>query len=132
MKYMLDTDTCIYVINRRPQSVFDRFKTERVGDIGLSSIALSELRYGAEKSGNPEKNGTSLADFITPLEILEYGEEQAEEYGRIRSYLERQGEPIASMDMLIAAHAVSLGITLVTNNQREFRRVPGLEIETWT
>lgn len=74
----------------------------------------------------------ALADFIVPLEILEYGEEQAEKYGRIRCYLEHQGEPIGSMDMLIAAHAVSLGITLVTNNQREFRRVPGLEIETWT
>lgn len=132
MKYMLDTDTCVYAINKRPQSVFDRFKKERVGDIALSSIALSELRYGAEKSGNPEKNGKALEDFISPLEILEYGEEQSEEYGRIRSYLERRGEPIGSMDMLIAAHAVSLGITLVTNNQREFGRVPGLTIETWT
>lgn len=119
---MLDTDTCIYVINKRPQSVFDRLKKERFGDIGLSSTALSELRYGAEKSGNPEKNLQSLADFITPLEILEYGEEQAEGYGLIRSELERRGEPIGSMDMLIAAPAVSLGTELVTNNRREFRK----------
>ena len=132
MKYMLDTDTCIYVINKRPQSVFDRFKQERVGNIGLSSISLSELRYGAEKSPNPGKNLMALEDFITPLEILEYGEEEAEEYGRIRSHLEKRGEPIGSMDMLIAAHAKSLGVTLVTNNGREFKKVPGLPIETWT
>jgi tRNA(fMet)-specific endonuclease VapC len=132
MKYMLDTDTCVYAIKKRPQSVFDRLRKEWVGDVGLSSIALSELRYGAEKSGNPEKNNTALEDFISPLEILEYGERQSKEYGRIRSYLERQGQPIGSMDMLIAAHAVSLGITLVTNNRREFGRVPGLTIETWT
>lgn len=132
MKYMLDTDTCIYVINKRPQSVFDRFKQERVGNIGLSSITLSELRYGAEKSPNPAKNLMALEDFITPLEILDYGEEEAEEYGRIRSHLEKRGEPIGSMDMLIAAHAKSLGVTLVTNNGREFKRVPELPIETWT
>lgn len=132
MKYMLDTDTCIYVINKRPQSVFDRFKQERVGDIGLSSIALSELRYGAEKSSNPGKNLAALDDFVTPLEVLEYGEEEAEEYGRIRSYLERKGELIGSMDMLIAAHAKSLDVTLVTSNSREFNRVPGIRIETWT
>ena len=132
MKYMLDTDTCIYVINKRPQSVFDRFKQERVGDIGLSSIALSELHYGAEKSSNPGKNLAALDDFVTPLEVLEYGEEEAEEYGRIRSYLERKGELIGSMDMLIAAHAKSLDVTLVTSNSREFNRVPGIRIETWT
>lgn len=132
MKFMLDTDTCIYVINKRPQGVFDRFKQERVGNIGLSSITLSELRYGAEKSPNPGKNLAALEDFITPLEVLEYGEEEAEEYGRIRSYLEMRGEPIGSMDMLIAAHAKSLGVILVTNNGREFKKVPGLPIETWT
>ena len=132
MKYMLDTDTCIYVINKRPQSVFDRFKQERVGDIGLSSIALSELRYGAEKSPNPGRNLAALEGFVTPLEVLEYGEDEAEEYGRIRSHLEKNGEPIGSMDMLIAAHAKSVDVTLVTNNVREFKKVPGLRIETWT
>lgn len=132
MKYLLDTDTCIYVINGRPQSVFDRFREERVGEIGLSSITLSELRYGAEKSLNPEKNLSALEDFITPLEVLEYGEQEAEEYGRIRSELERRGQPIGSMDMLIAAHARSIGVVLVTNNSREFKKVPGLPLETWT
>ncbi|MFP4429919.1 MAG: type II toxin-antitoxin system VapC family toxin [Spirochaetaceae bacterium] len=132
MKYMLDTDTCIYVINESPQGVFDRFKQERVGDVGLSSISLSELHYGAEKSSNPGKNLSALENFIAPLEVLEYGEQEAEEYGQIRSYLEKRGEPIGSMDMLIAAHARSIGVTLVTNNSREFKKVPGLPIETWT
>ena len=131
MRYMLDTDTCIYVINRRPQHVFDRFRTHKVGDIGISSITLSELRYGAEKSSNPEKNLESLNAFITPLEILGYGAAQAEAYGRIRNNLERQGEPIGSMDLLIAAHAESLRIALVTNNIREFGKVPSLLMESW-
>lgn len=131
MRYMIDTNTCIYVINRRPPKVFDRLKEHRVGEIGISSIVLSELKYGAEKSSDPERNLASLNDFITPLEVTEYGQEQAEAYGRIRSYLERRGEPIGSMDTLIAAHAVSLGLTLITNNTREFSRVPGLTIESW-
>ena len=131
MNYMLDTDTCIYVINQRPQYVFDRFERHRVGDIGISSIALSELHYGAEKSSDPEKNLASLNAFVTPLEILDYGEEQAQSYGRIRSDLERQGEPIGSMDLLIAAHALSLDLTLITNNTREFAKIPGLQIESW-
>ena len=131
MRYMLDTITCIYVINRRPPKMFDRFKEHCVGEIGISSIALSELMYGAEKSSDPEKNLASLNNFVIPLEVTEYGQEQAEAYGRIRSYLERRGEPIGSMDTLIAAHAVSLGLTLITNNTREFSRVPGLTIESW-
>ena len=128
---MLDTDICIYVINKRPQHVFDRFKEHRVGDIGLSSVALSELRYGAEKSPNPEKNLSALSAFITPLEIIAYSEAEAEVYGKIRAELESQGEPIGSMDLLIAAHALSLGSILVTNNIREFSKVSNLKIESW-
>lgn len=132
MIYMLDTDTCIYVINKRPQHVFDRFKEHSVGDIGISSIALSELHYGAHKSSNPKRNLESLDAFLTPLEILDYGERQAQIYGRIRNDLERRGEPIGSMDLLIAAHALSLGLILITNNTREFSRVTELRIESWT
>lgn len=132
MRYMLDTDSCIWIIKKRPPHVFNRFRKHRVGDIGISSIVLSELRYGAEKSSNPEKNLGALQDFVAPLEILDYGEVQANAYGRIRSDLEHRGEPIGSMDMLIAAHAVSHDLTLVTNNSREFAKVPGLRIETWT
>lgn len=132
MKYMLDTDTCIYVINKRSQKVFDRFKRHRVGDIGLSSISLSELQYGAQKSSNVEKNLESLNAFVTPLEILEYGEAEAQTCGEIRNELERRGQPIGSMDLLIAAHALTLGLTLITNNRREFSKVPNLQIASWT
>lgn len=131
MKYMLDTDICIYVINNRPQHVLDRFREHRVGDIGISSIALSELRYGAENSRNSEQNLTALIAFVTPLEILADGETEAETYGRIRAELEAQGEPIGSMDLLIAAHALNLGVTLITNNVREFSKVKDLRVESW-
>ena len=128
---MLDTDTCIYIINRRPESVFDRLRAHRVGDIGVSAITVSELRYGAEKSSRPEGNHQALDSFLTPLEILEYGEAESRTYGMVRSHLERSGKPIGSMDLLIAAHAVKLGAILVTQNTREFERVPDLRIESW-
>lgn len=128
---MLDTDTCIYIINRRPESVFDRLRAHRVGDIGVSAITVSELRYGAEKSSRPEENHEALDSFLTPLEILAYGEAESRTYGMIRSHLERSGKPIGSMDLLIAAHAVNLGAILVTQNTREFERVPDLRIESW-
>jgi tRNA(fMet)-specific endonuclease VapC len=128
---MLDTDTCIYIINRRPESVFDRLRAHRVGDIGISAITVSELRYGAEKSSRPEENHEALDSFLTPLEILAYGEAERRTYGMIRSHLERSGKPIGSMDLLIAAHAVNLGAILVTQNTREFERVPDLRIESW-
>jgi tRNA(fMet)-specific endonuclease VapC len=128
---MLDTDTCIYIINRRPESVFDRLRAHRVGDIAISTITVSELRYGAEKNSRPEENHQALDSFLTPLEILEYGEAESRTYGMIRSHLERSGKPIGSMDLLIAAHAVNLGAILVTQNAREFERVPDLRIESW-
>lgn len=132
MKLMLDTDTCIYIINRRPSRVFERLRAYEIGDIGLSSVSLSELRYGAERSSNREANHQALDDFISPLEIASYDEVAAAEYGGIRSHLERRGEPIGSMDLMIAAHARSLGVTLITNNMREFGRVADLRLDTWT
>ena len=111
--------------------MLDRFREHRVGDIGISSIALSELRYGAENSRNSEQNLTALIAFVTPLEILTDGETEAETYGRIRAELEAQGEPIGSMDLLIAAHALNLGVTLITNNVREFSKVKDLRVESW-
>ena len=131
MRYLLDTDTCIYVINRRPQHVFDRFRKERIGDIGLSSISFAELQYGAEKSSNPARNLSALSEYITPLEILEFGEPEAIVYGKLRTYLERHGDTIGAMDMLIAAHALSTRLVLVTNNTGEFGKVPELRIENW-
>ncbi len=132
MRLMLDTDTCIYIINGRPSRGFERLRACEIGDIGLSSVSLLELRYGAERSSNPSANHRALDGFTAPLEIASYDEVAAGEYGGIRSHLERRGELIGSMDLMIAAHARSLGVTLVTNNVGEFGRVPGLRLDTWT
>lgn len=131
MKAMLDTNICIYIIKRRPQSVLDRFSTFPVGDIGISTITLAELEYGAAKSAQPRKNREALEEFVSPLDLAPFDRDAAEAYGRIRATLERKGLPIGAMDMLIAAHALSLGVNLVTNNEKEFRRVSGLRVENW-
>ncbi|NVM20173.1 MAG: type II toxin-antitoxin system VapC family toxin [Desulfobacterales bacterium] len=131
MTYMLDTNICIYIIKKKPEQVIRRLKNARVSDIGVSSITLSELEYGAAKSSRPDQNRIALAEFLAPLEILSYDDMAAQEYGRIRAVLERQGIPIVSMYMLIAAHALSLKCTLATNNEREFSRVSSLKIENW-
>lgn len=131
MKLMLDTNICIYIIKQQPVSVLKRFLEYRIGDIGISSITLSELRYGVAKSTHQEKNAKALDEFIIPLEVVSFDEEAAHVYGDIRATLEKAGTPIGAMDMLIAAHAVSLGISLVTNNSREFVRIPALNIVDW-
>ena len=131
MKLMLDTNICIYIIKQQPGAVLKRFLEYQIGDIGISSITLSELRYGVAKSTHKEKNTKALDEFITPLEVVSFNDEAAHVYGDIRATLEKAGTPIGSMDMLIAAHAVSLGIPLVTNNAREFMRIPALNIIDW-
>jgi tRNA(fMet)-specific endonuclease VapC len=131
MRYLLDTNICIYVIRRRPPQVLARFQRCAVGDIGLSTVTLAELQYGVAKSAFPERNQEALAAFTLPLEILPFDAPAAAAYGPIRATLERQGTPIGAMDLLIAAHAVSLGVILVTNNPREFRRVSDLQVENW-
>ena len=131
MKLMLDTNICIYIIKQQPVAVLKRFLEYQIGDIGISSITLSELRYGVAKSTHKEKNTKALDEFITPLEVVSFDEEAAHIYGDIRASLEKAGTPIGAMDMLIAAHAVSLGIPLVTNNTREFVRIPTLNIIDW-
>jgi tRNA(fMet)-specific endonuclease VapC len=131
MKLLLDTNICIYIIRQQPVSVLKRFLEYEIGDIGISSITLSELRYGVAKSTHREKNAKALDEFIIPLELVSYDESAAHVYGDIRATLEKAGTPIGSMDMLIAAHAVSLGIPLVTNNTREFLRVPSLKTIDW-
>lgn len=132
MKLLLDTNICIYIIKQHPPAVLERFMGYQVGDIGISSITLAELRYGVAKSTHREKNAKALDEFIIPLELVSYDESAAHVYGDIRAALEKAGTPIGSMDMLIAAHAVSLGIPLVTNNTRELLRVPSLKIIDWT
>lgn len=131
MKLMLDTNICIYIIKQQPVTVLKRFLEYQIGDICISSITLSELRYGVAKSTHQEKNTKALDEFITPLEVVSFDEEAAYVYGDIRATLEKAGTPIGSMDMLIAAHAVVLGIPLVTNNAREFVRIPALNLIDW-
>ena len=131
MKLMLDTNICIYIIKQQPVAVLKRFLEYQIGDIGISSITLSELRYGVAKSTHKEKNAKALDEFVIPLEVVSFDEESAHVYGNIRATLEKAGTPIGSMDMLIAAHAVSLGIPLVTNNTREFVRIPTLIVIDW-
>lgn len=131
MKYLLDTDICIYIIKKKPDKILRRLLKMRPEDIGISSITLSELEYGVQKSGNPERNRIALIEFLAPVDILHYDDMAAIEYGKIRTYLERQGKIIGSMDLLIASHASALGRALVTNNIKEFRRVPGLRVVNW-
>lgn len=131
MKFMLDTNICIYIIKRTPPSVIKRFRRTAISQIGISSITLSELLYGVSKSSRPEQNLIALTQFIAPLEVLSYGDEAAQCYGSLRTLLERQGTPLGSMDMLIAAHALSINGTLITNNKKEFSRIPNLKIGNW-
>ena len=132
MKFMLDTNICIYLIKQKPPKVLKHFKSHAVGDIGISSITLAELRYGVSKSLHIEKNREALDEFILPLEIADFDEKAASEYGAVRAELERAGKPIGSMDMLIGAHALALGATLVTNNTKEFKQVKNLKITDWS
>jgi tRNA(fMet)-specific endonuclease VapC len=132
MKYLLDTNICIYLIKQRPPKVLNHFKAHTVGDIGISSITLAELRCGVSKSRHIEKNRQALDEFILPLEIADFDEKAAREYGTVRAGLERAGKPAGSMDMLIGAHAFALGATLVTNNTKEFKRIKNLKIVDWS
>ena len=131
MKYMLDTNICIYLIRRKPPRVIHRMQSLRISDICLSSITLSELEYGVEKSQRPEQNRWALMEFLAPIDILPFDDGAARSYGALRNRLERAGKTIGAMDMLIASHALSLGIVLVTNNVREFHRVENLSVENW-
>lgn len=131
MRYLLDTNICIYVIKQRPLRVMEKFRACDVGDIGVSSITVSELWYGVAKSQHQAANSKALRQFLLPLNVVNFDERAAEAYGEIRAALEQAGEPIGGMDLLIAAQAVSLGIPLVTNNEREFTRAPNLIVENW-
>jgi len=131
MKLMLDTNICIYIIKQQPAAALKHFLEYQIGDIGISSITLSELRYGVAKSTHQEKNAKALDEFVIPLEVVSFDEDAAYVYGEIRATLEKAGTPIGAMDMLIAAHAVSLGIPLVTNNTREFVRITSLNVIDW-
>lgn len=131
IKLLLDTNICIYIIRRKPIQVINQLRKQSISQVGISSITLSELEYGVSKSSSTEQNKLALAEFLSPVAILAYDDLAAREYGKIRTCLERHGTPIGALDTLIAAHAKALGCTLVTNNEREFVRVPGLKIANW-
>jgi len=132
MRYMLDTNVCVELIRGRAPAVFDRLRRFDVDEVAVSSITLAELQYGAAKSSDPGRHRELLAKFLAPLAVLSFDALAGESYGDLRAALEKVGKPIGPLDTLIAAHALSLGATLVTNNQREFRRVRGLHVENWT
>ena len=131
MKYLIDTNICIYVMNHRPSVVLERFRRTGVGEIGISSITASELHYGAQKSSRIEQNVRRIEEFLYPFEVLPYDEAASREYGKIRAHLEKRGQTIGPLDLLIAAHALSRGLILVTNNVKEFNRIGGLRVENW-
>ena len=129
--YLLDTNICIYIIKRRPEKVFKKFRSLSIGQVGISSITHSELCFGVKKSKYANRNESALNQFTAPLEVLAYPEEAGMIYGTIRAQLEREGKPMGPLDTLIAAHAHYLGYTLITNNLSEFSRVEGLRVENW-
>jgi tRNA(fMet)-specific endonuclease VapC len=131
MRLMLDTNICIALIKQKPAGVLKRFNDFQVGDVCISSVTLAELRYGVAKSQFQEKNQAALNDFILPLEIAVFDEAAANYYGVLRASLEKKGTPIGAMDLMIGAHALSQNLTIVTNNVREFNRIPNLVVVDW-
>ncbi len=132
MIYMLDTNVCVALIRHKPPAILSKIQALSIGDVGLSSITVAELAYGAQKSRYVAENQQALEQFLLPLQVADFDYDAALAYGEIRARLERQGAPIGSLDTLIGAHAVSLGVTLVTYNLREFSRIPDLSVEDWT
>jgi tRNA(fMet)-specific endonuclease VapC len=127
---LLDTNICIYIINQRPPTVLERFKKFSAGEIGVSSIVAAELAFGVEKT-NSIKNKQALNLFLAPMTIIPFNESCIWPYATLRAHLEKQGLPIGSLDTMIAAQALALDLPLVTNNLKEFSRVPNLKLENW-
>lgn len=130
LTYMLDTNICIYVMKTYPPAVREKFN-EVAEQLCISSITLGELYYGAEKSARRAENLTAIEHFVARLEVLPFGDKAAAHYGQVRAELERAGMPCGSHDMQIGAHARSEGLIIVTNNLREFARMPGVRVENW-
>lgn len=131
MNFLLDTNICIYLIKRKPPEVLERFTQLQPNSVCISSVTSSELYYGAQKSSQAERNLAALNDFLLPFRIVDYDDAAAFFYGTLRADLEKRGQPIGSLDMMIAAHALSLDLTLVTHNTKEFARVNGLKLNNW-
>lgn len=131
MKYLIDANICIYIMNKRPPGIIKKFKAFEVGEIGVSTITVSELGYGVSKGIHREKNQRRLEQFLAPFDILAYDEMAAKFYVDIRLQLEKNSQPIGPLDALIAAHTLSRDLVLVTNNDREFERIENLQVENW-
>lgn len=131
MRYMLDTNICIYAIKHKPEQVFIRLQEHDPLEVCISSVTYAELVHGVEKSQSIEKNRVALTLLLANIEIMDFDSLAAESYGKIRADLEKSGTPIGPLDMMIAGHAKSLGYTIVTNNTKEFIRVKGLKLENW-
>ena len=131
MIYLLDTNICIYIINKKPPAVVKRIQTKLPEQIAISSITLAELEYGIVRSRYPDRNRIALLEFLIPFMILDFDQMASVVYGWIRSFLESKGKPIGPMDLLLAAQAKSRNMILVTNNEKEFNRIDGLQTENW-
>ena len=131
MRYLLDTDMCIYIIKNRPERALRKLRSKAMEQVAVSTITVAELEYGVVKSRQPERNKIALTQFLIPFGMVDFDHEAARDYGRIRADLESRGSPIGPMDMLLAAQATSNDMVLVTNNDREFSRVKELRLENW-
>ncbi len=133
MEYLFDTNICIYLINKKFEYLIDRVEEYGIENIGISSITIAELEYGIAKSSSPykEENRVALLEFLLPFKFIDFNQNDAYEYGRIRQDLQSQGKIIGNMDILIGSQAVSRELILVTNNEKEFKRIDNLEIENW-
>ena len=131
MRYMLDTNICIYAIKKRPEKVLEQLQKVKAQDVCISSVTYAELMHGVYKSQAVERNLLALSLLLSNIEIMKFDSDAADEYGRIRAALEKNGTPIGPLDTMIAGHAMSLGYTLVTNNTKEFARIKGLKTANW-
>jgi tRNA(fMet)-specific endonuclease VapC len=131
MNYLLDTNICIYIINKKPSSVIKRIQTKQPEQIAISTITQAELEYGIARSRNADQNRIALLEFLFPFLLIDFDQMAAVQYGLIRASLEARGKPIGSMDILLAAQARSRDLILVTNNEKEVHRIEGLKLENW-
>jgi tRNA(fMet)-specific endonuclease VapC len=131
MRYLLDTNICIYIINKKPSIVLEKIQTISSEEIGISTITVAELDYGITNSKSPVQNRLALLEFLLPLIIIDYEQKDASFYGMIRKELETNGKIIGPLDLLLASQAMARDLILVTNNVREFKRIKGLKIQNW-
>ena len=131
MTFLLDTDVCIDIIRRQPHSLLRKLQTCPLGEVAISCVTVAELEYGVARSSAPERNQAALDEFLLPFEVLPFDVTAARVYGPLRANLESKGTPIGPLDLMIAAQGLASGLTVVTRNVREFRRVPNLRVEVW-